>query len=94
MPYETILYEKRGRIAYITLNRPEVLNAQNNILARELEDATEDFDKDEEVWVAIVTGAGRAFSAGRDIKVFKAEMEGDHSSGPGRRKGLRPSGLL
>ena len=69
MTYEFIQYEKQDRIAYLTLNRPEVMNAIHPPLSAELEDAWTDFASDEEVWVAIMTGAGeRAFCAGSDLK--------------------------
>ena len=69
MTYETITYEKKDRIAYITLNRPRVLNALSKQLNRELHDALYDFRDDPEVWVGIITGAGdRAFSSGHDLK--------------------------
>jgi enoyl-CoA hydratase/carnithine racemase len=64
-----VLYEKRDRIAFITLNRPEVLNAFNREMHQQLREAWLDFREDDNVWVAVVTGAGeRAFSAGADIK--------------------------
>jgi len=62
-------YEKRGRIAYITLNRPEARNAMNAELWDGLLQAWTDVGKDPNVWVAIVTGAGdKAFSSGQDLK--------------------------
>ena len=65
-------YEKKGRIAIITLNRPEALNALNGDVHRELNEAYKDFRYDDDLWVAIITGAGdRAFSAGADIKGFQ-----------------------
>lgn len=67
-----VLYEKRGRKAYITLNRPETLNAFNDEMSRELREAWLDFRADPEVWVAIVTGNGRAFSSGADVKGLAA----------------------
>jgi len=64
-----VLYEKRERIACITLNRPEVLNAFNRDMHRELREAWLAFREDEEAWVAVVTGAGeRAFSSGQDVR--------------------------
>jgi len=64
-----LIYEKKGRIAYITLNRPEVRNAMNSELWNGLVKAWIDVRDDPEVWVAIVTGAGdKAFSAGQDLK--------------------------
>jgi enoyl-CoA hydratase/carnithine racemase len=67
--FQDLLYEKKGRIAYITLNRPAVLNAVSPVTQDELIAAIEDFADDPEVWVAVLSGAGdRAFSAGADIK--------------------------
>jgi len=69
MAYEYATYEKRGRVAYITINRPERLNALHFYASRELSGIWDDFDADDDVWVAILTGAGeRAFSAGNDLK--------------------------
>jgi enoyl-CoA hydratase/carnithine racemase len=68
--YEFATYEKRGRIAYVTLNRPEVMNALHLEAHLELKEIWEDFRDDPGLWVAILTGAGeRAFSAGNDLKV-------------------------
>lgn len=69
MPYQYVIYEKRDHIAYVTLNRPEVLNALHPPMHEELSEIFNDFDADPEAWVAILTGAGdRAFSAGNDLK--------------------------
>ena len=69
MSYEFIIYEKRGRIAYVTINRPERLNALHPPASAEMRTAFTDFRDDPDVWVAIVTGAGgRAFSTGNDLK--------------------------
>jgi enoyl-CoA hydratase/carnithine racemase len=68
--YEFVTYEKRDRVATITLNRPQVMNALHLEAHLELKEIWEDFRDDPEVWVAILTGAGeRAFSAGNDLKV-------------------------
>jgi enoyl-CoA hydratase/carnithine racemase len=64
---ETVLYERRGHVATISYNRPEVLNAVNAEMRRDLNAAFARFREDEEAWVAIVTGAGRAFCAGADL---------------------------
>ncbi len=64
----TVLYERDGRIATITYNRPEAMNAVNQELREDLNAAWEQFRKDDEAWVAIVTGNGRAFSAGADLR--------------------------
>ncbi len=64
-----VLYEKKDRIARITLNRPEAFNSINPDTLRELSKIMEDFSQDPEAWVAIITGAGdKAFCAGADIK--------------------------
>ncbi len=65
---ETILYEKQGNIVTITLNRPDSLNAINRQLRQEFSNAIVEFDSDQEAYVAIITGAGRAFCSGRDLK--------------------------
>src|SRR5260221_178670 len=68
MGYENILYEKRDGIAYITFNRPKVLNALNNKTIDELRQALVDARDDGSVRVLILTGAGeKAFVAGADI---------------------------
>lgn len=64
----TVLYERTGHIATITYNRPEAMNAVNGALRRDLNAAWEQLRADDEAWVAIVTGAGRAFCAGADLK--------------------------
>ena len=65
---ETILYEKTGNIVTITLNRPDSLNAINRHLRQELAAAILEFDGDPEAFVAVITGSGRAFCSGRDLK--------------------------
>ena len=65
---ETILYEKTGNIVTITLNRPDSLNAINRLLRQELADAILELDRDPEAFVAVITGSGRAFCSGRDLK--------------------------
>jgi enoyl-CoA hydratase/carnithine racemase len=65
--YEAIIYEKKERIAYITFNRPDVLNAVNERMILELDDALTQIETDTELRVLILTGTGRAFVAGGDI---------------------------
>ena len=65
---ETILYEKRGPIAYVTLNRPDKLNALSDDLQLEVREVLEDAGwEDDEIRVIVLKAAGRAFSAGFDI---------------------------
>ena len=68
MPYENILYEKKDSVAYITFNRPKVLNALNRQTVLELKSALEDARDDASVRVLILTGSGeKSFVAGADI---------------------------
>ena len=76
-----VLYERDGRIARITLNRPEVLNAIDDDLPRELAAAVERADADEAVHVIVLAGAGRAFCAGYDLM---------HYAQPRRRQRYHP----
>jgi enoyl-CoA hydratase len=76
MTYTTIILEKKDRIAKITLNRPESMNAVNAMLRQETSDALEEIENDDQIDVIIFTGAGRAFSAGMDLKEL-----GNSSSG-------------
>ena len=76
MQLEFVRYEKRDRIAYVTLQRPDVMNAIHPPAGEELAAVWDDFAADPEVWVAILTGAGeRAFSAGNDLKWTAANAE-------------------
>jgi enoyl-CoA hydratase/carnithine racemase len=65
---DTVLYDLDGHVVTITYNRPEALNAINGELRDELNGAFLRFRDDTDAWVAIVTGAGRAFSVGADLK--------------------------
>ncbi|MCP2635812.1 enoyl-CoA hydratase [Microbacterium sp. HD4P20] len=69
--FETILVDTRGRVGWITLNRPEALNALNTQVMHEVVVAASAFDADEAIGAIVVTGSERAFAAGADIK----EME-------------------
>jgi enoyl-CoA hydratase len=71
MKFDCILYEKANRIATIKLNRPRVLNAMNKQLWLDLRDSLKDAAKDPEINVLVVTGEGRAFSTGADLKDSK-----------------------
>ena len=89
MTYTSILVETHGRVGLITLNRPQVLNALNNQLMREVMDALEAFDKDEGVGAMVITGNEKAFAAGADIKEMADKtalqmMDADHVAVFGR----------
>jgi hypothetical protein len=70
-----VLYEKRNRIGYITLNRPETLNALDDELNSELWAVWDDFGRDDSLDVGILTGAGKAFCSGADLKTFIPKWE-------------------
>lgn len=70
--FQHILFEKQdNHILLLTLNRPEVLNATDVRLHTELVEVWQTIDRDPDVYVAVVTGAGRAFSAGGDLKMVE-----------------------
>jgi len=71
MDFECVLYEKEGEIATIKLNRPKVLNAMNKQLWLDIQQALEDAKNDPKIKVVIITGEGRAFSTGADLKESK-----------------------
>lgn len=66
--FETIELTKEGRLARLTLNRPDVMNAMDDVMMRELAEAFESLQQDTTVQVLLISGAGRVFSAGGDIK--------------------------
>jgi enoyl-CoA hydratase len=69
MEFQTILFEVRDQIGFVTFNRPESMNAINRQMARELVDACKQMEEDNAIRIAIFAGAGdRAFSAGMDLK--------------------------
>jgi enoyl-CoA hydratase len=83
--YETILTETKGAVTLITLNRPKALNALNSLVLAELIQAFAAFDADDGQHAAVLTGSGRAFAAGADIKEMSdqgfAEMYGSNFFG-------------
>jgi methylglutaconyl-CoA hydratase len=71
IPYETLLVERRNHVAYVTLNRPTALNALSTALRRDLQQFFVDLQADPDVRLVVMTGAGRAFCAGADIKEWR-----------------------
>ena len=65
--YETILIEREGRVARVSFNRPDKLNSFNGTLRREFLRAALEVNSDNDIWVVVLTGAGRAFGAGADL---------------------------
>ena len=84
--YETIVYEKKGRIVLLTLNRPDKLNAWSWQMETEFLRALEEMNADADVHAMVVTGAGRAFCAGGDI--------GGFNEGLGRTMATAPTSLI
>ena len=68
MSYDTIKYEVDGHKATITLNRPDALNALSPHMITELRAAYDEAENDDNIWILIVTGTGRAFCTGADAK--------------------------
>src|SRR3989304_6763909 len=94
---EATIYEKKGNLAILTMNRPEAMNAMNGAMRRERGEALADLRDDNNAWVLILTGAGeRAFSAGMDLREMSARLSGGGGApgggGPGGPGGGRPRG--
>tara|TARA_X000000950_G_scaffold288193_1_gene403809 strand:+ start:8570 stop:9427 length:858 start_codon:yes stop_codon:yes gene_type:complete len=91
MDYSTILYDVEDGILTITLNRPDRLNAFNDVMLKELVDACDRADADDAVKAIIVTGAGRGFCAGADLSkggdTFNSDARADRESGMRRDGG-------
>jgi len=76
MGYEHILYDVRDRVATVTLNRPEKLNAWTGVMGREVQEAMTQAAADDAVRVIVLTGAGRGFCAGADMEVLAGIQSG------------------
>jgi 2-(1,2-epoxy-1,2-dihydrophenyl)acetyl-CoA isomerase len=72
---DTILLDKQGGVATLTLNRPDVLNALNRQMALDLDEAVTDLTRDETVRAVVLRGAGRGFMAGGDVATFHQNMD-------------------
>jgi enoyl-CoA hydratase len=79
---QAVLTERRGRVLLITLNRPDARNAVDAALAAGVAAALDDLDGDDELAVGVLTGAGRGFSSGMDLKAF-VRGESPHVEGRG-----------
>jgi enoyl-CoA hydratase len=77
MEYESILYEVADAVATITMNRPEVANAQDTTLIDEMDDAFTQADADDSVRVVILAGKGKHFSSGHDLRALVGDGEPD-----------------
>ena len=86
-----VIFEKKDRIAYLTINRPEKMNALNAEVVNGLNAAWHDIENDKDVWCTIVTGTGgRAFSAGADLKEMSDRRKG---AGEGLLASIRAAGF-
>ena len=93
-----IEYEKRGNIAYIKLNRPKSLNAINRSMGNALIDVWLDFKEDKDIWVGVLSGKGKSFCAGADVKEMErgkwefrqSLLFGDKPIGPSNYKVWKP----
>jgi enoyl-CoA hydratase/carnithine racemase len=85
LAFECLTYEQKGGTCYLTLNRPEKLNALNAQLMGELRESLKIIELDPEIRVVILTGAGRAFSAG-----IRSRQRLRRGSASGRRAGCSP----
>jgi enoyl-CoA hydratase/carnithine racemase len=79
--YETIVVERRGHAACMRLNRPEVLNAIDDRMIAEINEAAGALEADPDVWTLIVTGTGRALCAGADVNRAGVEERGNYTRG-------------
>lgn len=75
--YKTITFETKDRVAVVTLNRPDALNALNAEVMREVAAAFAAIDRDKAIAASVLTGAGRAFAAGADIKEMQPQSFSD-----------------
>ena len=65
--YDSILIEREGRVARVSFNRPDKLNSFNGTMRREFVRAAQEVNADNDIWVVVLTGEGRAFGAGADL---------------------------
>ena len=81
-------YEQRGRIAVLTINRPEARNAVNGEVAAGIEAGIDRLEDDDETWVGVITGAGTVFSAGADLKAIASGQAGSLATQRGGFAGI------
>lgn len=95
---DSVIYEKRGHVAHITLNQPDKLNALDRAMTQEMARAWDDFRDDDSLWVAVLAGQGRSFCAGADVKKMErgrwrfrdSLMLGDDSVLPSKHEVYKP----
>jgi len=99
---EKVLYEKKDRVALITLNRPAKMNAIDRYMNQRMDLIWNDFNNDKDIWVAILTGSGDNFCAGFDIEALtnelgngpyqwrRSSMFGDYRISPNEKGVIKP----
>ncbi len=92
--YEQITYDVKDHIATLTMNRPDKLNAFTGTMMNEMIDAFDQIDKDDNVRVAIVTGAGRGFCAGADLSAGASTFDYEARSDRPERQGVSKGGSI
>ncbi|HEX2171360.1 MAG TPA: enoyl-CoA hydratase-related protein [Dehalococcoidia bacterium] len=92
MTEQQVLFDVQNHIAEITLNRPEALNALSPTMRQQLWEALDRVEQDPEIRVAVITGAGRAFCAGGDVKSMRQRGEDLAASGRLKVEALRELG--
>src|SRR3972149_4499856 len=85
MPYEYIFVEQRDRVGVVTFNQPDRLNVFSYDMFAEVRQAIETFNEDSGVGAVVLTGSGRAFCAGADIRGWNREIQARESGGERRR---------
>jgi enoyl-CoA hydratase len=82
MSYQDIIYEQRGRVAWIYLNRPKAMNSINTTMTQEIIEALAKAQSDDQVRVLVLSAKGPVFCAGADLKGVQASMAGEIEPGP------------
>ena len=82
MVYSNVIFETRGRAAWVYLNRPDDMNALNEALLLELDDCLRRTEADDSVRVMVLSGKGKAFCAGADLKALLPMLQGKSGPGP------------
>jgi enoyl-CoA hydratase len=88
VPSMSVVYEKRGPFAVIKINRPEARNAVNGAVAQGIEDAIDQIEADDSVWVGIITGEPPVFCAGADLKEINSGNAGGLATAKGGFAGI------
>src|SRR5579862_7361799 len=97
--YETLIVERRGNVGWLIFNRPDAMNSHNLKMLEELPRAWKELSNDDDVRVVVITGRGRAFCTGADVKEISAygsmgdriaQLKRDPDEASGERTGVGP----